>query len=318
MRSAIVVVVLVGCNYNPSNLDGTDASDDAVATPMIDAAADAPAIDCLARWKTGPLNLSLPEPVANVSSVGEDRDPFISNDELSLIFATRRNGTQNSDVFTAKRPTRADAFSNPAPDTIASSPDEDSKVSISGDELQAFIATNRAPTEGNADIFTATRPNTTATFGNYTQTNLELVNDSLSQLDPEISFDGLHLYLAIELGGVQVIAMATRTATTDPFTAPVPVVNSTEGDADPTLSPDEQVIVFSSNRVGSSFGGGNLWYAVRADKSQPFSGTAFVVPSVNTNSNDGDPSLSRDGCSLYFASDRGIGGLDIYISRVID
>jgi Tol biopolymer transport system component len=113
---------------------------------------------------------------------------------------------------------------------------------------------------------------------------------------------------------VQRIVRSTRAPAEDfPVPAVVPELDSGAGDADPALSLDERVIVFSSAR-GGSLGGGNLWYAVRLSTTQAF-GMPKEVPDLNTAANDGDPWLSDDGCRLYFASDRvAASGWEIFVA----
>ena len=77
--------------------------------------------------------------------------------------------------------------------------------------------------------------------------------------------------------------------------------------ADPTLSPDELVILFSSNRSG----GGDIYYATRAAPTDAF-GTVDKVPTINTPDQDGDPHLSADGCHIYFASNTNSGVIADY------
>jgi Tol biopolymer transport system component len=74
------------------------------------------------------------------------------------------------------------------------------------------------------------------------------------------------------------------------------------GDADPTLSADGRVILFSSNRTGDR-DSSNLWYATRLGNSGPFS-EPKPIPDANSDNQDGDPWLSHDGCRLYFSSTR--------------
>src|SRR5688572_16515960 len=98
-----------------------------IDAPAIDGAPDMaldgppPAFDCIARWKTGPLNLTAPVLVANVSSSAEDRDPFISNDQTRLTFASRRTDSQNGDVYIATRAGATEEFGNPVIDASSSS-----------------------------------------------------------------------------------------------------------------------------------------------------------------------------------------------------
>jgi Tol biopolymer transport system component len=107
------------------------------------------------------------------------------------------------------------------------------------------------------------------------------------------------------VGNAQRITHASRTSRTVPFGAPIvePAFDSGQGDADPTLSADGRVLIFSSNRTGSGFAGSNMWYSTRAAKGSPWS-TPVPVPDVNGAFNEGDPWLSPDGCRLFFASDR--------------
>ncbi|GIV30896.1 MAG: hypothetical protein KatS3mg029_0247 [Saprospiraceae bacterium] len=79
----------------------------------------------------------------------------------------------------------------------------------------------------------------------------------------------------------------------------------------PTLSPDGTLLIFSSNRPGSTGGSMDLW-ASRYENgqwSEPFN----LGPSVNTDSTEIFPYLDENGI-LYFASNGhgGMGGLDLF------
>jgi Tol biopolymer transport system component len=94
----------------------------------------------------------------------------------------------------------------------------------------------------------------------------------------------------------------------------VPVVNSLSGDADPFLSADERVLLFGSSRDG----GGDLYYAVRDTPDLDFDPPA-PLPGVNTAAEEGDPTMTDDGCELYFSSERagGLGGRDVWRARFL-
>ncbi len=79
-------------------------------------------------------------------------------------------------------------------------------------------------------------------------------------------------------------------------------------DEDPTMTADLKEVVFSSNRVGSA--GPDLWVATRASPSVAFDPPTLVAK-VNTPGVEQHPSLSTDGLTLYFTSDRA-GTQDIY------
>ena len=61
---------------------------------------------------------------------------------------------------------------------------------------------------------------------------------------------------------------------------------------------------------------GDLWVATRETTSQPWSTPKNLGPIINSASDDTMPSLSCDGTTLYFTSDRpeGFGGYDLYVA----
>jgi Tol biopolymer transport system component len=309
---ALVVIVLAGCDFNPREQASIDAEVVVDAAP--DAASDASSVrDCLAHWRAGTVTLGTPAPLANVNTPEEDRDPHLSADEHRLYFSSRRNGSQNSDIYLATRVTSDADFSTAQRQIPTSSPDDDDKLAVSPDDLTAYLSSNRPGTLGNADIFVATRESTSAPFAVFGQVGA--VNGPDPERDPDISSDGNTLYLAVDIPH-QVIAVATRNTITNLFDTPVPIIDSGDGDGDPSVSADELVILFTSNRAADALSGTNLWYMTRADTSSAFANPR-LVPAVNGNTNDGDPSLSRDGCRVYFASDRGVvGSYDLFVADV--
>ena len=310
---ALVVFVLAGCDFSPRVQATLDAQDDQDA-PAIDAAPDgSTARDCLAHWRAGTVTIGAPAPLANVNTPDEDRDPHISTDEQRLYFSSRRAGSQNSDSYLATRASPSADFGAAQRLAQTSSSGDDDKLAVSPDELTAYLSSNRDGTLGNADIFVATRASTAEPFATFV--SLVAVNGTNPERDPDISADGNTLYLAIDIPH-QVVAVATRDPLTTLFDTPVPIIDSTDGDGDPSVSIDQLVILFTSNRIEETFAGTNVWYMTRADTSSPFANPR-PVPAINSNNNDGDPALSRDGCRVYFASDRGIvGNYDLFSADV--
>jgi peptidoglycan-associated lipoprotein len=90
--------------------------------------------------------------------------------------------------------------------------------------------------------------------------------------------------------------------------------DSTEAIGHPTLSKDELLIYFSSDRPGG-FGGKDIWVAFRESRSDDFGRPQNLGPIVNTPGDEMFPYLRTD-TLLYFASDGhpGLGGLDIFYS----
>jgi hypothetical protein len=91
-----------------------------------------------------------------------------------------------------------------------------------------------------------------------------------------------------------------------------PTVNSAFDDSGGALSKNGLSLYFTSTRPG--FGGEDLWVAQRASRNEPFGFPVNLGPLVNTAAADRNPSLSRDGHWLLFASarDGGFGNLDIW------
>ena len=60
----------------------------------------------------------------------------------------------------------------------------------------------------------------------------------------------------------------------------------------------------------------DLWVSTRTETADPWSIPVDLGPVVNSTTNDGGPSLSRDGTTLYFNSDRpgGSGAHDMYVT----
>lgn len=110
-------------------------------------------------------------------------------------------------------------------------------------------------------------------------------------------------------------ALVNDTIGTGPFGTPMLLteINSPFDDDDPTLSPDLREIVFDSERTGPI---GELWAAVRADTSSPWSSPTLIVELSAPADDEDSPFISRDGLELYFSSDRpgGAGSADLWLS----
>ncbi|HEY4056525.1 MAG TPA: hypothetical protein VGM39_07940 [Kofleriaceae bacterium] len=97
-----------------------------------------------------------------------------------------------------------------------------------------------------------------------------------------------------------------------PWGTPVPVtsLNTANADQDATLTEDQLEIVFSSTRPGGN-GMSDLWTTTRATKTAAWNAPK-VIPNVNSAMGDDRAWLSPDGLRMYFTSDRGGTGNDIY------
>jgi serine/threonine protein kinase/Tol biopolymer transport system component len=95
-----------------------------------------------------------------------------------------------------------------------------------------------------------------------------------------------------------------------------PVVNSPCNESVPSISPDGLSLLFVSDRPGGC-GALDLWVTRRATTSDPWNAPVNLGPPVNSPYDDGVASLSADGLSLFFVSERpgGLGSGDIWVSK---
>lgn len=310
LRPILLCVVLGGCGFQARATSGSDSGspDGATGDGAGGGSGDGPSetTDCLQHWIDGTLSLSTPQELTGLSSAGDDRDPWLSVDGLRMYFASNRAGT--NDIYLATRTATTQPFSSPAllPNLRTTDHQED-RASLTADELTLVLSSDRAGT-GTSDIYLITRNAPADTFGTPLLDHMAAVNaGGASNYDPFLSRDGSRLYFAPDPPGgttPQQIVFATRGTTGGDFGAPVsvPGVNDVAGaiNADPAVTLDERIIMFTSNRSGGQF---DLWYATRASPGDPF-GTPIRIPNVNSTARDGDPILSADGCDLYLSSTR--------------
>lgn len=306
MRATGVVVVvleLCACSFHPASTSGDDASPghDGDVT-----GSEQPApITCWPRWHDHSIAFDAPKPVDNLTgpSVSSSKDLALSGDELTLYFSSNRGSTSDISIYRATRTALTDEFDHV--DTVAGldSPMPESHFTVAKDGLHGVLAANKPPSAGDVDLLAATRASTTEKFA-LDKNPMAMLNDGHDQYDPVLSDDGLTLYFApfVDSQPVQLIAMATRAMIDADFGRASTVINSGMGDGDPYLSPDQTVMIFSSTRAGGS-GKVDAWYVVRDTVTSPWS-DATQLGDVDTSDNESDTIATRDGCALYFASDR--------------
>ena len=102
----------------------------------------------------------------------------------------------------------------------------------------------------------------------------------------------------------------------EPF--PVPHVNSPDAEAHPRISADDLSLFFVSGPPWDPTKeiDYDLWVSKRASRDDSWGEPQSLGPTVNSLVDDGGPSISNDGLSLYFYSLRsgGYGREDIYVA----
>jgi Tol biopolymer transport system component len=305
--------VLAGCAFHthagPQDSALADARDAALDT-AIDTPPDTAGESCMARWLDHTITFDAGTAIGELNTSGYERDPYLSPDELTVYFSSSRadslpNG--GDDIYIATRTSPTGTFITPIKYATASTATgNETKMSITADGKYLVVGSSQNGGDGGVDVWEASAP--AGVFGPLSRNHVMMVEDNGNQQDPVVSSNGLHLYIAPDTSGNQILVMASRPSTSMNFSAPMPLTvlnDQNNGTADPTLDADETVIVFSSARTGT-VGGGDLWYSTRANATAAWS-TPMQVPGVNTTHDEGDPHLGGDGCHLYFASTRDSG-----------
>ena len=260
-----------------------------------------------------------------VNSSAGDYEASISADGLSLFFDSTRPGESGGDdLWVTSRASVSDPWGEPVnlgPTVNGSSNDWSPSISADGLELY-FNSNNRPGGYGNYDIWVTRRTTKDEAWGEPVNLGPP-VNGSSWDGSPSISTDGLELYFNSARGGYgKGDTWVTRRATINaPWGEPVnlgAVVNSSEDENLPFVSADGLSLFFRSERPGG-YGGGDIWMTTRATKSDPWGEPVNLGPTVNSSGTEGGPSISADGFTFYFYSNRpgGVGGSDLWQAPII-
>ena len=270
-----------------------------------------------------PVNLG---PTINSSS--NDVVPTISGDGLELYFTSDRPGGEGgNDIWVTTRETTADDWGTPVNlgPTVNSSSGENSP-SISADGLKLYFSDFGGPRPGGVggvDIWFTTRPTKDNEWG--PPVNLgSTVNTGGRDGGPSISADGLALFLYSNRSGgygSNDIWVTTRATTNNSWAEPANLgltVCTSGNDCCPSISADGLTLFFASNRSGGS-GGNDLWATTRRTRADPWEPPVNLGSTVNSSSVEDGASISADGSTLFFMSNRpgGVGSYDLWQAPVI-
>ena len=255
----------------------------------------------------------IPILVPNVNSASWEGHPSISTDELELFFLSNRPGGNGEDIWVATRETIDGDWRTPVwLGTTVNSPSSERYPNISADGLSLYFTSNRPGGSGGTDLWVTTRKTTSDPW--EPPVNLgSTVNKSVDEWESCISTDSLTLYFTRDdwsggLGSFDVW-VTTRETKEDPW-APAenlgPTVNSSSGDATPSISADGLMLFFSSSWPGSAYvyENYNLYVSMRPGTEANWGESENLGPVVNGEYADVCPSVSSDGRTLYFSSNR--------------
>jgi len=259
-------------------------------------------------WQSAPTNLG-----QTVNSSALDSTPSISADGLSLYFSSKRSG-EWADLWVTTRATVSDPWDPPVnlgPTVNSSSTETNDTPSISADGLTLYFSSwqTDGPGEIKMDLCKATRQTTDDEWA--APVNLgRTINSSVLDWSPSISADELLLVFSSERPegiGKTDLWMTRRSTTDGPWSEPVNLgspVNSPDIEATPSISADGLLLFFQSDRPGGYGGPLDIWVAMRPTRYANWGTPVNLGPVINTWRFDGSPSISADGSTLYFASNR--------------
>ena len=219
---------------------------------------------------------------------------------LALVF-TLGVATESAKAdFTISEPTNLGPMIN--------SSDADA-ASISADGLSLFLTSNRSGGFGSDDIWVTTRAKINDPWSEPVNLG-PTVNSSDAEGFPSLSADGLALYFSANNrpGGQwgSDLWMTTRATKSDFWQNPVNLgspVNTAGREFTQSISADGLSLYFGSERSGGS-GSDDIWMTTRATIHDPWSEPVNLGPIVNSSSRECGPSISSDGSTLFFESDR--------------
>ena len=272
-----------------------------------------------------PTNLG---PMVNSSSV--EARPSISADGLSLFFFSNQPGGYGGywgDLWVTTRETTDNEWGTPVNvGSTINSANNEWAPSISADGLSLYFSSDRPGGYGTDDIWVTTRPTVSDPWGEPVNLG-PLVNGWDHDGAQYISPDGLELYFVSGLVGD--LWLTKRATTNDDWGEPVklgPIINSdyTE-EFYPAVSADGLLLFFSSGYIRpelarpGGLGASDLWVTRRATKDDDWGTPVNIGPPVNSPAGDACPSISGDGRTLFFSSDRpgGSGAWDLWQAPII-
>jgi hypothetical protein len=276
-----------------------DNAGDDLANECVDESATP--LTCRDRWRMNVVRFGAVSDLG-VGSEMDDRDPWLSAEGDTLMFSSTRTGSAGADIYLARRADITVPFSAPVLVPALNTASSESRVSLSADSLTVYLNSNRTGTTGGMDVWRATRTSATGGFATPDKATLADFNTGNDEQDVLLSSDGLTLYIAVGRSGMpQRLATATRATTSDAFSAHAVISELDTGgnDADPMVSDDELLMLFTSLRTAPQTGS-NLWYTTRASRTEKWL-SPRLVPDINIDGDEGDAFLLPDACTIVFS-----------------
>ena len=218
----------------------------------------------------------------------------------------------------SQRPTACEFAPAQTLGPIVNSPKEEGGPTVSADETKVFFTSGR---NGQEDLFVSMRPDRESPWGEPANLG-DSVNDSIGDdFSLRLAMNGLALYFASNrvggfgAGDLYVTIRESLDHAWGRASNLGPVLNTAAFEAFPTPSPDGNTLYFNRSTTFDS-PDSDIWVTSRSDANSSWAAPQRLVMPVNGPRAEFSPSISADGLSLYFASDRdgNLGSIDIWVS----
>ena len=242
------------------------------------------------------------EPLSNAVNTGDTWEPSISADGLSLFLATSREGSDDFDIYVAKRDKVSDRWSNVRRlGKAINRGSMDGSPDISADGLTLYFNSSNQNGLGGRDLWMSQRATVDGPWQPATNLGKGINTESFEGW-PCISNDGLELVFTSSRNMENELFIARRAKKTDPFGEPKGL--GIRG-AVPELSPDGRYLFYTDWQKWHGQQQAEIYVVKRGDRSAEF-GSPMRLPSpVNTEHDDFSANLSADGKTfIYYSKDR--------------
>jgi predicted outer membrane repeat protein len=198
-------------------------------------------------------------------------------------------------------------WTTPVPLTpVNSGSAEEWSPSLSFDGLTLYFARLSSETFYYGRLFQASRQQP---FGLFTE--VRKIDGALNlsrghNFFPWVSPDNLRMYYHSEFSGRSMLRFSRRALVSAPWPEGTSILELNalgQHLQAPKLTSDELIIFFDALDIPGGKGGYDIWKASRVNRNSPFSGHGNLSE-INTSANEGAPSVSADGLTLVFHSNR--------------
>ncbi len=256
-----------------------------------------------------------PKPVKPVNlgcnTKADEDDPFLSSSGYYLYYAS--NADKKFDLLVSKRSGGKWAAGKPMGGYIQT-PADDRGAFVTADGFYPqylYYATKLDAKGDNFDLYVTYRNGARQDFVPPEAVNV--VDTPADEQDPWLTRDGKTLYFSRKTKDGYRVFTATRTSSkgAQGFADPAPVEELPAGFHHATLTPNGKTMYLQGPLDKGRWG---LFVSTRAGKTWGKPEPLDALNDASGPTGDQSPCLSRDGATLYFASDRdgGKGGLDLY------